>query len=174
MKIFFVWFSYVFLPPLCHNKVGCFRSSKCVLVTQLCSTLCDPMDSIRLLCPWNSPGKKRFAIPLSKGSFWPRDWTRISCIAGSKFPFNEGIQAVVNRERCFGSSLWLLRLLLIIEEGSYFSDSKKVWSLVLFLAKMRSVRIERKNQLLLYICISITKNKIFYSLLTAKVLSFML
>ena len=32
----------------------------CVLVTQWCPTLCDPMDwggSARLLCPWNSPGK---------------------------------------------------------------------------------------------------------------------
>ena len=27
----------------------------CVLVTQLCPTLCNPMD--RLLCPWTSPGK---------------------------------------------------------------------------------------------------------------------
>lgn len=38
-------------------------------------------------------------------------------------------------------------MLLIIEEGSYFSDSKKVWSLVLLLAKMRSVRIEKKISL---------------------------
>ena len=31
-----------------------------VLVSQLCPTLCDPMDCrspARLLCPWNSPGK---------------------------------------------------------------------------------------------------------------------
>ena len=76
--------------------------------------------------------------------FLTRGLNRISCIAGSKFPFNEGIQEVVNRERRFGSNLWLLRMLLIIEEGSCFSDSKKVWSLVLFLAKMRSVRIEKK------------------------------
>ena len=26
-------------------------------VTQLCLTLCDPMDPARLLCPWDSPGK---------------------------------------------------------------------------------------------------------------------
>ena len=103
------------------------------------------MDFTRLLCPLNSPGKKRVAIPLSRGSFWPRDWTCISCTAGSKLPFNEGIQAVV--KWCFGSSLWLLRMLLIIEEGSYFSDSKKVWSLVLLLAKMRSVRMEKKISL---------------------------
>ena len=32
----------------------------CVLVAQLCPTLCHPMDfkpAARLLCPWNSPGK---------------------------------------------------------------------------------------------------------------------
>ena len=28
-----------------------------VLVTQLCLTLCDPIDLSRLLCAWNSPGK---------------------------------------------------------------------------------------------------------------------
>ena len=33
----------------------CVSVSVCLLVTQLCPTLCDPMDS--LLCPWNSPGK---------------------------------------------------------------------------------------------------------------------
>ena len=25
--------------------------------TQLCPTLCEPMEPTRLLCPWNSPGK---------------------------------------------------------------------------------------------------------------------
>ena len=32
----------------------------CLLVAQLCSTLCDPTNCMwpaRLLCPWNSPGK---------------------------------------------------------------------------------------------------------------------
>ena len=28
-----------------------------MLVTQSCPTLCNPMESARLLCPWNSPGK---------------------------------------------------------------------------------------------------------------------
>ena len=28
-----------------------------VLVAQSCPTLCNSMDSARLLCPWNSPGK---------------------------------------------------------------------------------------------------------------------
>ena len=35
------------------NKLVCV----CVLVTQLRLTLCHPMDSPKLLCPWNSPGK---------------------------------------------------------------------------------------------------------------------
>ena len=29
-----------------------------MLVTQSCPTLCNPMEATRLLCPWNSPGKK--------------------------------------------------------------------------------------------------------------------
>ena len=43
----------IFYLPSGHNFVGWVR----VLVTQLCLTLCDPMDLIRLLCPWNSPGQ---------------------------------------------------------------------------------------------------------------------
>ena len=57
-----------------------------VLVCQLCPTLCNPMDcsllssfvyeilQVRIL-EW-------VAIPFSKGSFWPRDQTWVSCIAG--------------------------------------------------------------------------------------------
>ena len=29
----------------------------CCLVTQLCPTLCDPMEPTRLLGPWDCPGK---------------------------------------------------------------------------------------------------------------------
>ena len=60
-----------------------------VLVAQSCPTLCDPMDcsppgssvhgisQIRIL-EW-------LAIPFSRGSSWPRDWTQVSCIAGRFF-----------------------------------------------------------------------------------------
>ena len=37
----------------------------------------------RLFCPWNFPGKKYWSgllFPFSRGSFWPRDQTCISCI----------------------------------------------------------------------------------------------
>ena len=53
-------------------------------VTQLCPTVCDPMDytvhgilQARIL-EW-------VAIPFSRGSFWPRNRTGISCTAGDFF-----------------------------------------------------------------------------------------
>ena len=60
----------------------------CVLVAQSCPTLCDPMDYSpnRLLCPWDFPGKMEWvAIPFSKRSSQPRDWTMVSCIKGRFF-----------------------------------------------------------------------------------------
>ena len=54
-----------------------------VLVAQLCLTLCNPMDC-------SLPGSSVYgisqarilewvAIPFSRGSSWPMDWTRFSC-----------------------------------------------------------------------------------------------
>ena len=60
-----------------------------VLVPQPCRTFCDPMD-----CslpgssgPWDSPGKNTGVgcHSLSRVSFWPRDWTQVSRIAGGFF-----------------------------------------------------------------------------------------
>ena len=55
-----------------------------VEVAQLGLTLCDPVDytvcgilQARIL-EW-------IAIPFSKGSFWPRAWTQVSCTAGRFF-----------------------------------------------------------------------------------------
>ena len=60
-------------------------SVKWAKVTQLCPTLCDPMDCIvrgilqaRIL-EW-------VAFPISRGSSQPRDWTQISGIASSTLP----------------------------------------------------------------------------------------
>ena len=61
----------------------------CVLVAQLCLTLRDPVDC-------SLPGSsvhgilqarilEWVAIPFSRGSSWPRDWTRVSNIAGRFF-----------------------------------------------------------------------------------------
>lgn len=52
-------------------------------------------------------------------------------------------------------------MLLIVEEGCYFSDSKKVWLLVLLLVKLRNVRKKKKTSALA-LCIYY-KGQIFYS-----------
>ena len=66
-----------------------FYVSECVLVTQSCPTLCDPMA-------YSLPGSSAHgilqartlewvAIPFSRESSWPRDQVQVSCIAGSFF-----------------------------------------------------------------------------------------
>ena len=62
----------------------------CVIVAQSCLTLCNPSPPIPwLLCPWNSPDKNigvgSHSLLQARGSFQPRDWTRVSCIAGRFF-----------------------------------------------------------------------------------------
>ena len=61
----------------------------CVLITQSRPMFCDLMN-------WSPPGSsvhgilqarilEWVAIPFSRGSSWPRDWTCVSCIAGRFF-----------------------------------------------------------------------------------------
>ena len=67
----------------------CVCVNMCVLVTQSCSTLCNPMDC----CPPGSSGHEILQArilewiitPFSRGSSWPRDWTRVSYMAGRYF-----------------------------------------------------------------------------------------
>ena len=58
----------------------------CVLVTQSCPTLCDPIDCSRLGSSVHGILQARIlewvAISFSRGSSWPRDWTQVSCTAG--------------------------------------------------------------------------------------------
>ena len=72
-----------------YSKVFDEYSEDLVSVTQSCPTICNRLDcsppdssvhgifSARIL-EW-------VAIPFSRGSFWPRDWTWVSCIAGKFF-----------------------------------------------------------------------------------------
>ena len=57
-----------------------------VLVTQLCPTLCDPMDrstpSSSVCRVFQTRILQWVAILFSRGSFWPRDQTLVSCISG--------------------------------------------------------------------------------------------
>ena len=70
-----IWTNQLFVPPL--------------LVAQLHPTLCNPLDC-------SPPGSsvhrilqarilEQVAIPFSKGSTWPRDWTQVSCTADRFF-----------------------------------------------------------------------------------------
>ena len=60
-----------------------------ILVTQLCLTLCDPLDYSLLGSSVNEILQARIlewvAIPFSKGSTQPRDQTCVSYIAGRFF-----------------------------------------------------------------------------------------
>ena len=74
---------------VCVCVCVCVRACVCVLVTQSCLTLCNHMVS-------SPPGSSVHgilqtrilawvAIPFSRGSFPPRDRTRVSCLAGRFF-----------------------------------------------------------------------------------------
>ena len=75
---------------ICNRIVCvCVCARVCVWLVQSCTPLCDPMD-------WSSPGSsvcgilqakilEWVAISFSKGSFWPRDRTWVSHIAGRFF-----------------------------------------------------------------------------------------
>ena len=58
-------------------------------VTQLCMTLCDPMDCSLPGSSIHGIFQARIlewvAISFSRRSSWPRDWTRVSCIVGRHF-----------------------------------------------------------------------------------------
>ena len=109
----------------------------CVLVTQLCLTLCKPMDcslqgsSVRgiiqaRILVW-------VVIFLSRGSSWPRDWTRVSCTAGRFFtiwtiPFplweSPNIKRQSNNPFCIsetGFLMWQLEKSLSFPVGTMWS-----------------------------------------------------
>ena len=81
---------------LCINGPTCLLSpslkvtqylpykSMLVLVTQLCPTLCDPVDCSLPGSSVHGIFQARVlewgAISFSKRSSWPRDWTQVSCI----------------------------------------------------------------------------------------------
>ena len=99
VHILFLFISQHITTGLVHDRHSeCFNSIKnrwkftwylIVLVAQSCPTLCDPRDH-------SPPGSsvhgilqarvlEQVAIPFSRGSYWPRDQTWVSCIAGRFF-----------------------------------------------------------------------------------------
>ena len=78
---------FVCLASITHNLNYCKMK---MLVAQLCPTLCDPvcgLQSARLLCPWDSPGKNTGVgcLTLFQVSFPPRDQNWGSRMAGRFF-----------------------------------------------------------------------------------------
>ena len=91
-----------------------------VFITELCPTLCDPMD-------YSPPGSSVHGIPqarilewiaisFSRGSSWPRDQTWVSCIAGRFFtiwatreawprPYKPGFPSL-SRQKAYHDTLW--------------------------------------------------------------------
>ena len=80
-----------------------------VLAMQSCLTLCYPMD-------WSPPGSSDhwilcatilewFALAFSRGSFQPRDWTQVSCIAGRFFTAGGQREALRPWQRSWGRRL---------------------------------------------------------------------
>ena len=70
-----------------------------VLVAQSCLTLCDPVDCSLQTPPFRgilqASTLQRVAIPLSRGSSWPRDWTWSPTLQGDSLlsePLEAGVK----------------------------------------------------------------------------------
>ena len=86
-------------------------------VTQLCPTLCDPMDC-------SIPGSsvhgifqarilEWVAISFFRGSSWPRDWTWVSHVAGRCFTIWATGEALIFKQRVDGKWQWMYQGSLI-------------------------------------------------------------
>ena len=88
-------------------------------VPQSCPTLCDPMDCSLSGSSIHGIFQARvlewIAISFSRGSSWPRNWTRVSCIAGRCFTIWATREAPKNKH------LFAIRY-------STFLLRKEVWS----------------------------------------------
>ena len=85
-----------------------------VLVTHSCLTACYPMNYIgyQTLLSMEFSKQKYWsvAIPFSRGSFQPRDWTQVSCIAGGFFTLSATREA-----HCPRQTEWSINVSLFIE-----------------------------------------------------------
>ena len=68
---------------------GCTMTSCCCLIAKSFQTLCNPIDCSPPGSSVHGISQARIlewvAIPFSRGSSWPRNWTCVSCIAGRFF-----------------------------------------------------------------------------------------
>ena len=89
----------------------------------------------RILCQLSHKGSPRIlewvAYPLSRGSSWPRNWTRVSCIAGGFFTnwaIREALRVYLKRKReVVGTYTWW-----IIRKGNIFLKITRKFAWILF------------------------------------------
>ena len=80
-------FFFFFFLAASQKKLSsvCLVYSVLCLVTRSCLTLCNPMDYSPPGSSFHGILQERIlewvAIPFSRGSYWPSDWTQISCIS---------------------------------------------------------------------------------------------
>ena len=102
----------------------------CVLIAQLCLTLCDPMDC--RLPGYSVHGILRarilewVATSFSRGSSKPRDWTQVACIAGGCF------NICATREAWYLNMYWYFRFRFHISERVFsellfYCDKIYIW-----------------------------------------------
>ena len=96
---------YIYIPPKSWSGGG--------LVAKSCLTLCDPMDcslpgsSVHgILQTWIL---EWVAMPSSRGSSWPMDWTQVSGIAGGFFTNRATMEALKVENCSIRQILWGLK-----------------------------------------------------------------
>ena len=115
--------------PDCWSFASISIFQCCYLVTKSCLTLCDPMDC----SPSGSsvhgilPGRilEWVAISSSRGSFWPRDQTSVSCIScvGRLVLYHQhhlGSPESIGKEIIFYKNTETTEIPLIREDVQYF------------------------------------------------------
>ena len=86
------FFKPYIIEALVRKKLNFFPSMSC-LPSCVCSVMSHSLQPHGLcpwpLCPWIFQARilKWVAMPFSRASSWPRDWTWVSCIAGKFFTF---------------------------------------------------------------------------------------
>ena len=112
-------------------------SDKWSEVTQLCPILCDPMDCSLSGSSVHGIFQARvlewIAISFSRGSSWPRNRTRVSCIAGRRFTvwakvFSKYLLPIYSLLLCLlNSIIWKTFLKFSIFHAMFLSYLRKIW-----------------------------------------------
>ena len=112
-------------------------SDKWSEVTQLCPTLCDPMDCSLSGSSVHGIFQARvlewITISFSRGSSWPRNQTPVSCITGRRFTiwakaFSKYLLPIYSLLLCFlNSVIWKTFLKFSIFHAMFLSYLRKIW-----------------------------------------------